>query len=159
MARVRIEVPEEEKPAKQKQPVVPHAAPAANSYPSAGEPRHIPWKKLLIAAAILFGFVFVSNLIDDRNRLQEQLQRADGGSSQEADDIVKRLSESVELPGDETPQMRTIEDAAKFTEQNPSLADIKDGDVLLFFEKSQKVVIFRPSTQKAIVVVTLSQPE
>lgn len=156
MARVRVEVPVEEKPAPIDQPMS-HAA--HNSAGGKPTKRHSN-NKLVIIVLIIAGAIFVANLINDRNRLQQQLNDTKGeiSGSQQVKDIVNRLASSVELPSDETPQMRTIEDAAKFTEQNPSLGDIKNGDVLLFFEKSKKVVVYRPSTKKAIVVVTLAEP-
>ena len=157
MARVRIEVPVEDKFAPKHPPAQTLSAQGSDS---SRPPRHKNYKRLALIIVTIIGIVFIANLINDRNRLQQQLNDTKGGAtgSQQAEDIVKRLTGSVELPSDETPQMRTIEDAAKFTEQNPSLGDIKNGDVLLFFEKSKRVVVYRPSTKKAIVVVTLAEP-
>ena len=157
MARVRVEVPVEQTPMAKTEPAAPHQAPAGNSdKPHAAQ--GMTFKRIAIIAGIVLAVVFIFNLLQDKNRLEQQLQGGQQSGQQDAKAIVDRLSESVDLPTDEVPQMRAIEDASKFTEQNPSLADIKNGDILLFFEKSKKVVVYRPSTQKAIVVVTLSQP-
>lgn len=154
MARVRVEVPVETEVA-EKHPDT--DAPASGEHIN-GKQQKTSLKKILLVCAGIFVIIFVINLINDRNRLQKELS-SNTDSSQKVEDIVAQLSRSVELPVNETPQMRTIEDAGKFTQQNPSLSDIKNGDVLLFFDKSQKVVVYRPSTKKAVVVVTLSQPD
>jgi hypothetical protein len=147
VARVRIEVPVEEKPSQ--------ATHDAEVQHIGHKPqKSIQLKKIIVIIAVLTLGVFVINLINERNQLQKELS----GDSQNIEAIVKQLSKGVELPTDETPQMRTIEDASVFTKQNPSLADIRNGDQLLFFAKSQKVVVYRPSTKKAVVIVTLAQP-
>lgn len=154
MARVSIEVPVEQPSEAPKQ------APAPNqqqpTHAPVPPPSNFPLKKVVIIGAIIIGIFFVFNLMQDRNRLQQELD-GKGGSAQTAE-IVKVLSRTIELPMDEVPESRTIEDASKFTEQNPSLSDIRNGDMLLFFPKSQKVVVYRPATKKAVVVVKLAQP-
>lgn len=158
MARVRVEVPVETEPVSRHHDRAPETTAAQDAgvtpHPTSQKPNT---KKILLVCAGIFVLIFVINLINDRNRLQKELS-TNTNSSQKVEDIVAQLAKSVELPANETPQMRTIEDASKFTQQNPSLSDIKNGDLLLFFEKSQKVVVYRPSTKKAVVVVTLSQP-
>lgn len=158
MARVRIEVPVEQKapPSEAKTSAAPHQAPVGGDVTTSPVKEGLTFKRILIGLAVLLLLIFVTNLLQDRNRLQQELENK--GSSVESSEIVKILSKSVELPTDEEPEVRTIDDASKFTEQNPSLSDIKNGDMLLFFAKNKKVVVYRPSTKKAIVVVTLAQP-
>lgn len=159
MARIRVEVPVENKtqPVKAEPAAVPHQVPAATTSTPHNR-QGLTFKRAAVAIGVLLLVLFVNNLIQDKNRLEQQLQGGQSTSQDNAKEIVSHLAKSVELPLDEVPQMRTIEDAGKFTEQNPSLADIKNGDMLLFFEKSKKVIVYRPSTKKAVVVVTLSQP-
>ena len=147
MARVRVEVPVEPK---SEQAVPPTHNQNRNS------PGGLPMKKLLVGFVAILGILFVLNLIQERNRLAQELEGKNG--SKDTSEIVRVLSRSIELPADELPESRVIEDAGKFTEQNPSLSDIKDGDVLLFYPKDQKVVVYRPGTKKAVVVVKLAQP-
>lgn len=158
MARIRVEVPVDDNahPVKAESATVPEQVPAVTrTQPN----RHgLTFKRSAVAVGILLLILFVNNLVQDKNRLEQQLQGGQFTSQDNAKEIVSHLAKSVELPLDEVPQMRVIEDAGKFTEQNPSLADIKNGDVLLFFEKSKKVVVYRPNNKKAVVVVTLSQP-
>lgn len=152
MARVRVQVPVEHKP--ELAPVTPPRR--AQERPEV--PRgNSPLKKALLILAIIIGVLFINSLIQDRNRLQKQLE-TNASKKPDTTEIVANLSRSVELPLDEQPEVRTIEDASKFTEQNPSLSDIKNGDMLLFFAKSKKVVVYRPVTKKAVVVVTLAEP-
>lgn len=153
MARVRIEVPVEHKPTAGSH----HQGPTEHhpNQPQTPTPQ-LPIKKWLIIGGVILGIFFVINLMQERNRLQQELENK--GGDKQVSQIVSVLAKSVELPTDEVPESRIIEDASKFTEQNPSLSDIKNGDMLLFFPKSQKVVVYRPTTKKAVVVVKLAQP-
>lgn len=153
MARVRVEVPVENTPV-QHAPNQPEKPAAAH----AEKPNRQLRNRLIVFVLVIFAGIFITNLISDKNKLEKQLNTKQDGGTQQVNEIVASLAESIELPVNETPQTRTIEDASKFTQQNPSLADIRNGDMLLFFPKSQKVVVYRPSSKKAVVVVTLSQP-
>lgn len=153
MARVRVQVPVEQKPE-------PAPAPPPPSAPNQPEtPRgSFPLKKALLILGVIIGILFVNSIIQDRNRLQKQLgQKQSVSSGNEVESIVAQLSKAVELPKDETPQLRTIENAATFREQSPVFSEINDGDMWLFYAKSGKQVFYRPSTKKVIFVVPLVQ--
>lgn len=154
MARVRIEVPIEQKatPA-DTQTAAPHQAPSGGDVAISHDKQGLTFKRIAIGLVIIVLFIFVANLIQDKSRLEQQLQENKGSSEQDVNAIVERLAKSVELPNDETPQMRTIEDASKFKQQSQVLSDIQDGDVWLFYPKAGKQVFYRPKTQKVIFVV------
>lgn len=149
MARVRIKVPLEDESAQKKSdislvPDIPR--------PTVQRKGSILKRSLLITAGILL-FIFMFNLINERNRLQKEL--ATNTDSQNTEEIVKILSKGIEIPEDEIPNTRTLDEAAvqALARQNPALADLKVGDTLMLFEKSSKIVIYRPSTKKAVVVI------
>lgn len=163
MARVRVQVPVENPEDNHKQPAVEHNSTSGHSAKTPHQQNSSSWlttKRVLIIIAAVVGLLFLTNLMKERNQLKEQVNNlSDTQMSDEAKKtaVLKELNKSVELPANETPELRTIEDATKFTQQNPSLADIKNGDMLLLFQKSRKVVVYRPSTKKVVVVVTLSE--
>jgi len=163
VARVRVQVPVENPEDNHKHPANEHGSLAGSPEKTPSHHKSPSWlttKRALVIVAVVVGLLFLTNLMKERNQLKEQVNNL--SDSQVSDDakkaaVLKELNKSVELPTNETPELRTIEDATKFTQQNPSLADIKNGDMLLLFQKSRKVVVYRPSTKKVVVVVTLSE--
>jgi hypothetical protein len=155
MARVRVEIPVEESQQTVQTQSVGMSSEGEGQPIQPQKSSSFPYKKFFAVMVVIVGFIFIANLISDKNKLEQQVK---GSQTSNVEEVVKQLSQGVELPVNEVPQMRTIEDAARFTQQNPSLSDIKNGDQLLFFEKSKKVVVYRPSTKKAVVVVTLAEP-
>lgn len=155
MARIKVEVPvQPEATGPQQTPV--HQG--GENHGPAPKSNSLPYKKFFLLAAIVFGILFVSGLYQERNRLREEVnQNKSGVQTGDVDQIVTELSKTIELPTSETPQMRTIENAATFKEQSPVFSDINDGDVWLFYPKSGKQVFYRPSTKKVIFVVPLVQ--
>lgn len=70
--------------------------------------------------------------------------------------LVDRLSSVIELPA-ETPTLLTIADKSKLS--NPALASQVDtGDQLLVFNEAKKIIVYRPSSQKAIAILTIQTP-
>ena len=59
----------------------------------------------------------------------------------------------IELP-DEKPDIATVQDASRLT--NPLLASrTADGDKLLIFNASKRVIIYRPATGKIVDILTI----
>jgi hypothetical protein len=152
MARVKIEVPINEVPQNKQQTVV--NAVDHTSRGTAADTRTVSVKMILtLIGAVLF-VIFVFNLQAERSRLQKELNGKT--TSQTNDQVLARISQTVELPRDETPQTRTIEDASKFKEGSDVLKEIQDGDIWIFYPKAGKQVFYRPSTMKVIFVVPLA---
>lgn len=153
MARVKVEVPVENKPAHTQQAV--HGAPHhANNVQHQSDVKTVSVKKIALIIGVIVLVIFIFNLQAERNRLQKQIST--GNTSQTNDDVVAQISKTVELPDDETPQTRTIEDASRFQEGSNVLKEIQDGDVWIFYPKAGKQVFYRPSTKKVIFVVPLA---
>jgi hypothetical protein len=57
--------------------------------------------------------------------------------------IIKQVGKHIMLP-DETPSINTVEKASDLSGQ-PFFADLKDGDKILIYSKSARIVIYRPS--------------
>jgi hypothetical protein len=72
----------------------------------------------------------------------------------EINEVMKVVSKYIELP-DEIPTIATVTDKTKLGSQ-PFFTNAENGDKVLMFAKSQKVILYRPTTKKIINVSTLS---
>lgn len=94
---------------------------------------------LLIAAFITLSLVFNKNL----NNLSE------------ARIIEERLSRYVELPKDEQPVVSLLSDADILADDGYLYRDAQVGDKVLTYGKAQKVVVFRESTNRVVLVAPI----
>lgn len=111
-------------------------------------------KKKIIAIALVLlvlvvGGVYYYNSSQSKNDPEALIAK-------EALDLSERVGEIMELP-DELPAVATIVDESKITNE-PFFNGAKNGDKILVFVQSQKIVIYRPSTNKIINSTTLSLP-
>lgn len=84
-------------------------------------------------------------------------QTVQGGNS-EAQRYYNEISPYVEVPAGEVPTVLNVSDAEAVKKDNAALTDIKNGDKMLFFAKSRKLVVYRPGTKKVVAVVSLANP-
>jgi hypothetical protein len=77
--------------------------------------------------------------------------------NQERENIVNNIKTSIDLP-EEDPAMSTVIDKTKLT--NPTLqARTENGDKLLIFAKAKRLVIYRPSTNKVVDMLTIQDKQ
>lgn len=115
-----------------------------------------------LAFVLLIFTIFLIGLINERNKLKREVSQqssSNGSANQDVNAISAEISKFVELPGNETPVLRNVEDAAKLKEESPALimllADIKDGDKILFYASVRKMVVYRPTTKKVVGVINV----
>jgi len=77
-------------------------------------------------------------------------------AKQELAATIKKIGSFIELPKDEEPTLATVKDVGKLKDQ-PFFANAKDGDVALIYSKSGKAILYRPSGNKIIEVMSLYQ--
>ncbi|HUC89742.1 MAG TPA: hypothetical protein VMR45_02985 [Patescibacteria group bacterium] len=68
--------------------------------------------------------------------------------------VTKRVSRHYQLPAGETPALATVTD--KKSLQTPFLQQANNGDKILIYQKAQRVIIYRPDTDKIIDVGPVS---
>ena len=70
--------------------------------------------------------------------------------------IIKSVNDLAITPN-ESPQIATIKDASKLT--SGALAHAaKNGDVLLIYNKANRIIVYRPSTHKLVDILSI-QPQ
>jgi len=83
----------------------------------------------------------------------QQLKLRDTGPDEQeiARQIQERVSQLMILPGDEEALVSEISNANEVNDQ-PFFADVEDGDQVLVFLQSARIVIYRPSTNMIVNV-------
>ncbi len=69
--------------------------------------------------------------------------------------LAESLAKIIELP-DEQPTVVTVSDKQKLT--NQALAErVENKDMLLIYGRAQKLIVYRPSSQKVIDIITFGE--
>jgi hypothetical protein len=68
---------------------------------------------------------------------------------------VSEVSKVMVLPAGEQPIPALVKDEAKFAD-NPAFAGVKNGDKLLIYQEQRKVIIYRPSTNQIVNVISVA---
>jgi cytoskeletal protein RodZ len=116
-------------------PIKPSRWPSAN---------RLPWV-LVVFLAVAVGLLFWQ---------YRQAQNKIGGVNQTNIKYQQRLQKLILLPTNETPTIATVSDATKLSSQ-VFFKDAHDGDRFFVYNKSQKAVLYRPSTNMIINVQTI----
>lgn len=70
---------------------------------------------------------------------------------EEAKQLLASLSTIMDLPQDETPTITTVSDAEK-AKNDTFFKNAKDGDKVIYFAESKRVILYRPADNKIIDV-------
>jgi hypothetical protein len=108
-------------------------------------------KGVLIATAVLSfaiaGFIFVFH--------KKQLVDPNVALANETNELAANIGKFMELPVAEQPTLATVTDKAKLRGQD-FFQHAEDGDKVLVYSRSKKVILYRPSTGKIIDVTNLT---
>jgi hypothetical protein len=125
-------------------------------------PRHnlrkLPPLMVLFAAAgaVLLIIVMVLSVLLWR-------QSHSGGAGSSADktksQVLREVADRFEVPTDETAQVAVIQDAGNLPNQ-PFYKGAKDGDYVVYYQKAQLFLLYRPSEHKFIhIAPVVSNPQ
>lgn len=103
------------------------------------------WLAILTILAAIIATLFYLQA-EEAKKLLKASQKT---TQDDTKDLIKKVSELIELPKGETPTVATVTDLSKLKNQ-PFFAKAQKGDKVLIFEKAGKAVLYRPTTDKII---------
>ena len=138
-------------------PVV--AAPAAASAASKPKYGHFVVEAVLLVGLFLLGSS-LANVKSDNKNLQTQLASVQNNPQalvqKQSNDLITKVGVLMKLPAGETPTVAAVSDAAAAKKQSPFFANAANGDKVLLYVKAGEAILYRPSTNKIILVAPLT---
>jgi hypothetical protein len=111
---------------------------------------------LLVVGLALWGWTAAA----DRNNLQKQLDAANSNPQalvqKQTDELIAKVAGLMTLPAGETPTVANVSDASKAKQQSAFFANAQNGDKVLMYVKAGEAILYRPSTNKIILVAPLT---
>lgn len=96
----------------------------------------------------------------DRSDLQSQLKVLQNNPQQavqqQTTDLIKSVGSLITLPSGETPTVAAVTNAAQAKQQSAFFNNAANGDKVLLYVKAGEAILYRPSTNKIIIVAPLS---
>lgn len=126
---------------------------------STNQPIHLVIGAVLLLLVVALGLQLVAAKRDNKN-LQTQLASVQSNPQalvqKQSDDLVSKVSSLMKLPAGETPTVAAVSDAAAAKQQSPFFASAANGDKVLLYVKAGEAILYRPSTNKIILVAPLT---
>lgn len=73
------------------------------------------------------------------------------------DDLIEKVGKITVVPTDERPTVADVSDASKLAGL-PLFDKVQNGDKVLSYTKARRQVVYRPSTNQVVTVITLPEP-
>lgn len=102
---------------------------------------------IVIFVIIFFSIFYYSSLKKNNEKINLNDQK-------EAQILLEKVSELIELPKGEIPTVATVLDKEKIRDY-PFFDNSQNGDKLLIYSKSMKVILYRPKTNKIVGIAPL----
>jgi hypothetical protein len=113
---------------------------------------------LLVVIVVLA--LMVANLKSDKSDLTKQLASANANPqalvTKQTDELIATVSKLMQLPTGETPTVAEVSDAASAKKQSAFFTNAQNGDKVLLYSKAAEAILYRPSTDKIILVAPLN---
>ena len=114
---------------------------------------------VLLAAVILLG-LYAWNLHSDRQNLTKQLTAINANPQsavqKQTDELIASVGSLIQLPKGETPTVAAVTNADQAKKQSAFFNNAQNGDKVLLYVKAGEAILYRPSTNKIIVVAPLT---
>ena len=112
-------------------------------------------KKVFLATVILL--LIVSAVVVVKMRKDRVASFKSITTKEAAKALTDTVGELITLPTDEEPAIATVSDKNQLGNQ-VFFANAENGDKVLIYQRSKKVILYRPSTGKIIAVAPLAEP-
>lgn len=115
----------------------------------------------VIVLALLIGLgVYTWQLRADRNDLQNQVtalkSNPQAAVQQQTTDLINQVGKLMNLPKGETPTVAAVTNADQAKKQSAFFNDAQNGDKVLLYVKAGEAILYRPSSNKIILVAPLT---
>lgn len=115
----------------------------------------------IVMALIIVGLGFYAyNLSSQKKDLQTEVAKLNSNpqivAQRTSDTVIKKVGAITELPSGETPTVASVSDSTKAKTQSAFFAKSENGDKVLMYPKAGKAILYRPSTDKIILIAPLT---
>jgi hypothetical protein len=123
-----------------------------------------PSKRTVVEVIVLILLVglalYAAQLKADRDNLNKELASLKNNPQQavqqQTNDLISAVGRLYTLPQGETPTVAAVTDAAQAKKQSAFFNNAQNGDKVLLYVKAGEAILYRPSTNKIIVVAPLT---
>lgn len=129
---------------------------------TASEGRHtgrIIFEAFLVVIVIVLG-LWSWTLYTDRNSLQDQVTKLNQNPQiavqKQTDALIAKVGALMDLPKGESPTIASVSDAEQAKKQSAFFNTSQNGDKVLMYVKAGQAILYRPSTNKIILVAPLT---
>lgn len=116
--------------------------------------------EVLMGIAIVALALWSWTLYSDKQNLNEQITKVNNNPQlavqKQTNDLIKSVGKLYHLPANEQPTIASVTDAAQAKKQSAFFNDAKNGDKVLMYVKAGEAILYRPSTNKIILVAPLT---
>jgi hypothetical protein len=141
----------------------PQAAPAVTVASPKSEAKssklHLLIEAVLLIAVIVLG-AWSWGLMSDRDDLKRQVAQLNSNPQiavqKQTDQLIAAVGKLMDLPKGETPTIANVSDAAQAKKQSAFFNNAQNGDKVLMYVKAGEAILYRPSTDRIILVAPLT---
>ena len=150
-------------------PSVTEPAPVAAAAPKPPKPPKAPGSgpgmgRLIVEAVLLVAVIGLGlwawTLHSDNADLKKQVASLNANPQvavqKQTDALINSVSKLIQLPSGETPTIANVTDAAAAKQQSAFFANAENGDKVLMYVKAGEAILYRPSTNKIVLVAPLT---
>ncbi|MBN1162123.1 hypothetical protein JXA34_00035 [Patescibacteria group bacterium] len=113
---------------------------------------------LLAAGGTAFWYFFYSKYETLQNELTSYKNNPKLSAIKDKYDIIREVSEMVEVPSNEEPTVANISNVHRLQNQK-FFENAQNGDKLVFYRDAKRAILYRPSTNKIIEIATVNVQE
>ena len=153
---------EEPEPAKPEIPDVPPAAVVTSTPSKGGKGGSVVrtlFEILLVAGLAGLG-LWAWTLHSDNQDLKKQVTVLNNNPQiavqKQTQELITAVSKLMQLPSGETPTVANVSDATQAKQQSAFFKDAQNGDKVLMYVKAGQAILYRPSTNKIVLVAPLT---
>ena len=148
-----------EQPAEAVAPVVPAVATTQSPNRSNKSMARTALEIILILGLVGLG-LWSWTLYKDNQNLKQQVVKLNSNPQlviqKQSREIIAHVGQLIDLPSGETPTIASVSDANQAKQQSAFFKNAQDGDKVLMYVKAGEAILYRPSTNKIILVAPLT---